>query len=188
MFFPFPISLWAICLPLLLQCVICTKWGFKSLFTGKIREGARRSPVPRIFHQECEECPDLCGPHSLSQLNNKNGAMPKPGSRNSLMKTFMCRAFRTWHIDPDRQSLHSPDAIWWSQRQAWGRNRTPFSSVDLCPWTHSLRLLLAKLYFTTPPFFFAPWVVVTRYFPLFSKTTCVIFCQAAGYLSLKRVN
>lgn len=104
-FFPFPVSLWAICPPSLLQCVICTKWGLKGLFTVKIGREARRLPVPRIFHQECEECPELCGPRSLSQWNNENGAMPKPGSRNSLLKIFACCPFRTWHIALDRQSL-----------------------------------------------------------------------------------
>lgn len=100
MFFPFSVSLWAICLPPLQQCVICAKWGFKDLFTVKIQ----KLPVPRIIHQECEECPELCGPRLLSRLNNENGAMPKPGSRNSLMKIFACLSFRRWPIAPDRQS------------------------------------------------------------------------------------
>lgn len=88
-FFPFPVSPWAVCLPLLLQCLICTKWGFKRLFMVKIRREARRLPVPRLFHQECEECPQLCGPHLLSRLNNKNGAMLKKG-KQKLFKENIC--------------------------------------------------------------------------------------------------
>lgn len=137
MFFPFPVLLWAICLPLLLQCVICTKWGFKSLFADKIRREARRLPVPHIFSQECQECPELCGPHLLSQLNNKNGAMPKPSSRKSLMNTFVCRALGHEYsprqtIISQRHHLISPDAIWWLQRQAWGGKSDPgFNSWPL---------------------------------------------------------